>query len=107
VTFKRDVNVTQFNASGAGSNQIQNNNNAALWKISQLSVITSPQQSGVRCVITPPTGIVDTSYFAGTGDSTIGEAYYLEPSDFLQLTWTNGPPGGQGICTFFYEELLG
>jgi hypothetical protein len=50
-------------------------------------------------------GIVDTSYFAGTGDTTEGE-YYLEPGDYLELTWTSGPANGTGLATYFYEEVF-
>lgn len=103
--IKRDNNVTRLNASGAGVNQIVNGNSSSMWKIVQLSVITAPTISGCTCTVAPPTGIVDTSYFAGTGDVAGGEPHWLLPGDFLQLTWTGGPVNGQGICTYYFAEL--
>lgn len=104
MTFRRlDFPVT-LTASGAGSVQIQNNNSAMLWTVRQLSLITSPTSQAV-CVITTPTGIVDTAYFAGTGDVAGGDPpIYLQPADYLTLTWSLGPANGVGLCTCYLDE---
>jgi hypothetical protein len=102
--LRRDINNTPLSATGAGVGTIRNDNSAVIVVIYQLSVITSPTSSGATCTVTPPTGIVDTSYFAGTGDVAQG-VYYLEHSDFLTLTWASGPANGQGIATYFFDEV--
>ena len=103
--LNRDNLVTPLNASGNGNNQLQNNNSARLWVIVQISVITAPEAPGCTCKLSPPTGIVDTSYFAGTGDVAGGEPYFLFSGDFVAFTWTNGPANGQGLATYFYYEV--
>lgn len=102
---RRGDNVTTLNASGAGSNTITNNNSARVMVIVQLSLITSPTIDGCTCVVTPPTGVVDTSYFAGTGDVAGDEPHFLFASDFLKLDWTSGPASGQGIATYYFYEV--
>jgi len=104
MAIRRDNNVTRLSAAGAGVGRIQNSNSASVWIIGMLSVITSPTSSGCTCVVTPPTGIVDTSYFAGTGDTAQG-MYVLMSGDYLDLTWSGGPASGQGIATYIYQEL--
>lgn len=105
--LKRDNNVTNLNASGSGTNIIQNNNAATTMVVVALSVITVPAGTGATtCKLTPPTGIIDTSYFAGTGDVAYG-VYFLPPGDSITLTWTNGPASGQGVATYQYFEYGG
>lgn len=101
---RRDLPTT-LSALGAGVGQIVNNNSSQLWVIIQLSLITAPTKAGCTCVVTPPTGIVDTSYFAGTGDVAGDEPHFLYHGDSLNLIWTGGPPGGQGIATYYYYEV--
>jgi hypothetical protein len=103
--WRYENNVTPLNAAGNGSGEIRNNNAATMMVIVQLSVITAPTSSGCTCVVTPPTGIVDTSYFAGTGDVAGGEPHFLMPGDSLKLTWSSGPANGQGIATYYYWEV--
>lgn len=104
MSIKRDIQQTALNSSGAGVGQIRNTNSTATWVIRQLALITSPTSSA-SCTVKPAgIGIVDTSYFAGTGDTTEGE-YYLEPGDYLELNWASGPANGTGIATYFYEEV--
>lgn len=93
-----------LNASGAGTIQITNNNSFMVWKITQLSVISVPTSAAV-CVVSPPTGIVDTAYFAGTGDTAGGDPYWLHAGDFLELEWSSGPANGVGLCTIYYYEI--
>lgn len=95
----------RLNASGNGTDRIVNNNSARLWVVVQLSIITSPTSSGCTCVVTPPTGIMDTSYFAGTGDVAGGEPEFLYEGDYLELAFANGPANGTGIATYTYYEL--
>lgn len=101
-------NVTvQLDASGAGESRIDNNNASTLWVVRQLSVITAPQRAGATCTVTLPTGIVDTAYFAGTGDVAGGDPpIYLRSGEFLRLTWANGPANGTGIATYYYDEVI-
>jgi len=95
--------VTNLNASGDGSDQIRNNNAAVLWVVVQVSVITVPT-STATATLKPPTGIIDTSYFAGTGDSAVG-AYILLPGDYVEITYDGGPANGQGTATYIYHEV--
>lgn len=100
----RNDHVTPLNASGAGTSRLANNNAAALWIIYQISFITSPTSSAI-CTIKPPTGVIDTGYFAGTGDKAIG-AYFLRGGEFIEFVWSGGPASGSGIATYFYDEIL-
>lgn len=102
----RGNTTASLDASGNGQSFIQNMNAGSLWLVRQVSVITSPEAAGATCTLTPPTGIIDTSYFAGTGDTAQG-VYYLHSGDFIKLTWRNGPPNGQGIATYYYDEVIG
>lgn len=103
---KRQDLPVPLNASGNGSGQIINNNSAVMWKVEQVSVVTSPRTSGATCELTPPTGIIDTSYFAGTGDVAGGDPpIYLTHGDYITCTFANGPANGQGIVTYYYEEI--
>jgi hypothetical protein len=100
-----NIVATPLNSSGAGVGFIRNDNAAVLLVIGQLSVITKPTSSGATCTITPPIGIVDTSYFAGTGDVAWG-LYWIEPGSYLQLTWASGPANGVGVCSYFGVEVI-
>lgn len=103
---QRKILVTQLDANGAGIDQIQNLNAAVVMKLVQLSVISNPTSSTAQCTVTYPAGgIMDTAYFAGTGDQAGGEPEYLYNGDFVQLTWSNGPANGQGIATYVFYEL--
>ena len=105
MAFRRLEFPVTLDANGAGTVQIQNNNSAMLWIVRQLSLITSPTSSAT-CVVTTPTGIVDTAYFAGTGDVAGGEPpIYLQPADYLLLTWALGPANGLGLCTCYLDEV--
>lgn len=105
---KRLISIASLNSSGTGESRIQNNNSGTLWIVRQISVITSPTASGTTCTLTLPAGIVDTSYFAGTGDVAGGDPpIYLHAGDFIGLVWSQGPSGGQGIATAFYDEIIG
>ena len=97
--------VANLNASGSGSSRIANENSALMWVVIQISVLTNPTISGCTCRLTPPAGIIDTSYFAGTGDVAGDEPVFLFSADFIDLTWTNGPANGVGIATYVYYEL--
>lgn len=103
---RRDISVATLNSSGAGTGRIQNNNAAVLWVLFQVSVVSSPNQSSgnCQCRLTPPTGVIDTSYFAGTGDTAPG-VYFLYPMDFIDHTWSGGPASGRGIVTYQYLEV--
>lgn len=107
VLVKRDNYVTPLDTAGAGTGRIENNNSAIMLVIIQLSLVTSPRQASAncRCEIRPVTGFVDTSYFAGTGDSARG-VYFVYPGDVLELVWSGGPANGQGIATYVYVEVL-
>lgn len=97
----------QLDATGSGKALIQNNNSAALWIVRQISLITAPVTSGTTCTVRPPTGIVDTSYFAGTGDVAGGDPpIYLRSGEYIELEWENGPANGTGVCTYFYDEVI-
>lgn len=97
--------VTDLDANGDGVGTLYNNNSGVMMVIFGLAVITNPVISGCTCIVTPPIGVVDTSYFAGTGDVAQG-IYYLRAGSFLKLTWDNGPHNGKGIATYFYHEVL-
>lgn len=104
--LRRNV-VADLDASGNGESRIENFNAGALWIVRQISVLCSPVTSGGICRVTPPTGIVDTSYFAGTGDVAGGDPpIYLYTGDFIKLTWEDGPASGQGICTYYFDEVI-
>lgn len=105
LTPKRNVAVAMFDAQGAGTATISNQNSATIWVVVQLSLIMVPTASGGECVVRYPNGIMDTAYFAGTGDQAGGEPEFLYADDYLTLDWTAGQPGGQGIATFQYYEL--
>lgn len=107
--------VGTLNASGALLGmRITNNNASALWIIRQVSLICSPLSTGLRpggvtCVVTPPTGVVDTSYFAGTGDTMGGDpAFYCYSGEYLNLDWSSGAfaAGLQAIATYYYDEVI-
>lgn len=104
--LRRDASVN-LNASGAGQGVIRNDNSAALWIVRQISVIANPTRSGTTVVTRTPNGIVDTSYFAGTGDVAGGDPpIYLRSGEAITLDWTSGPPSGVGQCTFYYDEII-
>lgn len=109
VTPRIRQNVTALDGTGAGVGTINNENSGVILVIVQLSVITSPIQTTTACScrVQPPTGIMDTSYFAGTGDVAGDEPYFLYSSDFLTLTWSGGPINGQGIASYQYYEVPG
>jgi hypothetical protein len=99
----RKITAAKLDSSGAGTDQITNPNSAALWVIQSLSLITVPT-SNAQCVLTPPTGVINTSYFAGTGDLAEGP-HFLYHGDQINLAWSSGPANGQGICTYEYYEV--
>lgn len=104
--LRRNV-VANLDASGNGESRIENLNAGVLWIVRQISVICRPTASGTTCTVTPPTGIIDTSYFAGTGDVAAGDPpIYLYSGDFILLTWADGPASGQGVCTYYYDEVV-
>ncbi len=104
--YQRKDSVATLNASGNGSSVIRNDNAASILIIRQISVISVPTASGCTCTAAPPTGVIDTAYFAGTGDVFGGEpAHYLYSGDYITLTWTKGAPNGQGIATYYYDEI--
>jgi hypothetical protein len=103
-TIDRKIVTTKLDGTGAGNNQIRNDNAAATLVIFQLSLITTPTSSGATCTVTPPIGIVDTSYFAGTGDIAWG-AWMILPDDYLTLTWANGPANGVGVASYYFAEI--
>lgn len=103
--LRRDNLSTALSSAGAGVGTISNQNASMIRVIVQLSLISSPTASGCQCVVAPPTGIMDTSYFAGTGDVAGDEPHFLMPSDYITLTWSGGPVSGQGICTYYYYEV--
>lgn len=100
---KRANLVTALNASGAGADQIVNVNSAFIWVIVALSVITVPTSSAT-CTFAPPTGIINTSYFAGTGDLFEGP-HFLYHGDAINVTYASGPANGQGLITYEYYEV--
>lgn len=98
--------IAELNASGVGESFITNNNAGKLWIVRQISLITNPETAGCTCTVRFPTGILDTSYLAGTGDVAGGDPpVYLYSGDFLKLVWAAGPVNGQGICTFIFDEV--
>lgn len=105
LAFKRDISVCTIAANGTGQNVIQNNNSGVIMRLDQVSVITSPT-SNAFAQLRPPTGFIDTSYVAGTGDTTEGPPIYLFPGDALIVDWTDGPAGGQGQVTYHFTELM-
>ena len=103
VAKRQNVPPVALNASGVGTGQLVNGNSAAMWVIVSLSLITTPTSSAV-CVMTPPTGIINTSYFAGTGDQFDGP-HFLYHGDSINFAWSSGPANGQGLCTYEFYEL--
>lgn len=95
--------TTKLSAAGGGTDQIINNNSAFIWVVVALSVITSPTSAAV-CVFTPPTGIINTSYFAGTGDLFEGP-HFLYHGDSINVAYSGGPANGQGLITYEYYEV--
>ena len=103
----RRVLSVPLNASGAGTDQIQNVNSAVVWAVEKLAIKSSPTASGCTCAVSFSIGDLDTSYFAGTGDVATGTPEYLEPGEVMTFAFTNGPPNGRGIVTYtFREEAL-
>lgn len=104
--LERDATIT-LDANGEGVATIVNNNAAALWIVRQISIITQPTKAGATCTVRKlPVGFVDTSYFAGTGDTAGDEPLYLRGGQTIELTWAGGPANGQGVCTFYYDEVI-
>lgn len=103
----QDISQAALNASGNGTNRVQNNNAATVWKIEQFSLITNPiGSSACTCVMQPTTGVIDTSYFAGTGDVAGGDPpMWIFTGDYVDFIWTGGPANGSGIVTYFGWEL--
>lgn len=105
LAFKRDISVATFDVNGNTFNQIQNQNSAVIMRLDQVSLITAPESNAIA-KLKPPTGFVDTSYVAGTGDTTEGPPIYLFPGDFLVVDWTGGIAGAQAIVTYFFTEMM-
>lgn len=104
---KRGSEPTQLDASGNGEGRITNNNSAALWIVRQISLISQPTRTGGICELRLPEGIIDTGYFAGTGSAAGGDPpIWLYGGDFIRLVWIGCAPNGQGVCTYFYDEVL-
>lgn len=98
--------ITDLSAAGGGVGQIANNNAAKLWVVRQISLISNPTSSGATCTVKWPIGIVDTSYFAGTGDVAGGDPpIYLYSGEYLELVWEGGPANGQGIASVIFDEV--
>lgn len=101
-------NVTgTFDANGASQERIVNGLSSVLWIVAQLSVVCQPKQSGPTCSLYQ-NGVyfIDTSYFAGTGDTAGGDPEtYLFGGDYILLDWSGGTPGGQWVCTYYYREV--
>lgn len=109
--LRRDLPIP-LSTSGTASDKFVNNNSAALWVVRQISLIsTNPLiGGGLTCTVRPPTGIIDTSYFAGTGDVAGGDPpIYLRSSEYIELTWsqaTSVQAGLVGLASFFYDEVI-
>lgn len=96
-----------LNAQGVGSVIIQNNNVAAQWRVEQVSLRTVPPIAGVTCMLYQNVQLIDTSYFAGTGDNAAGDPpVYLNSGEFIRADFTQGPANGQAIVVAYYEELI-
>lgn len=102
-----DTITATLDSGGNGTARISNQNSATLWIVRQVSVITSPRSDGCTCTLTPPIGIIDTSYFAGTGDVAGGDPpIFLRAGDFIDAIFENGPASGVGIVTYYYDEVI-
>lgn len=103
-----DTITATLDSNGTGTARISNQNSAVLWVVRQISVVTNPRvSSGCSATLTLPVGIIDTTYFAGTGAAAGGDPpIYLRSGDFIDVTFENGPANGVGIVTYFYDEIM-
>ncbi len=101
---RRQLVIAEIDVSTlAGTAQFVNNNSAVRYVVRGISLRTSPKTSGTTCDVYLVLDYIDTSYFAGTGDTASGENY-VNPGEYIQFDWTSGPSGGQGLASVYYDE---
>lgn len=94
-----------LNASGNGTVKLAGIPTGFEWVVQQIGVATNPVVTQGCTAVVQRNGQTVSSTNQGGGSSAGGQPYYrITSADVFTVTWTGGPPNGQGIATFSYTQ---